>query len=845
MRKFILFISAFLPIITSAIPVGTVRQASFVSHAAYPDSVRDYWVYTPAGLDASKPANLIVFLDGGGFVKKDGRHKATEVLDALIADNTLPQTVGLFVNPGQVPAVIKGARNRNQRSYEYDSMGPRFSEFLIDELMPVALKGLNLSSDPNARGIVGSSSGGIAAFTVAWERPDQFARVYSMIGSFTNIRGGYRYPELIRDSKSDPKPIRVFLQENRGDLSNLHGSWPLGNEDMARALAWAGYDYRLEWREGGHDSRPGGELLPEALRWLWRSTEGTKSEPTKVPETTAAVHPDSLPQDGIPKGELKPMAPWSSKVFPNTLRDWWVYVPVQYKPGTPAAVMVFQDGHSYIGPGGDYRVPVVFDNLINKGDMPVTIGIFINPGNAPGKPQKNKWHASNRGFEYDGMSDQYARFITDEILPEVAKSYTLTDDPNLRAICGASSGGICAFKTAWHRPEAFRKVLSTIGSFTGLRGGNVFPSLIRKTERKPIRVFLEDATGDLDNPYGHWPTANRLMHSALDYMGYDVKFDFAEGFGHNAKHGGAVFPDALRWLWRTELHTPQVSIKDDLGSDYTLHKLLIEGEGWTPAVSDLGFADGLTADPEGNLWFSDMKAPGIFKLALDGTKERVIAEPASGLTFGPDGKLYACQGMHKRIIAIDVTKGTFTTLIEDVQPNDLVITRTGHLYFTDTRKRQIVHVDIGSGALTVADTGITAPNGIALSPDQGNLFVSDYRGHHVWAFRVQADGTLDAKTPYMTMRAPVDIKGDFNFGDPPPYLPAAGGDGMTTDTVGRSYVSTSLGLQVFDPTGRACGLLPKPNPAKPMPTVTIAGAAHDRLFISNGDTIFQRKVQAK
>lgn len=835
-----------LSFVLVASPEGSVRQGSFSQSTIYPGSSRDYWVYTPAQLDPNTAADLMVFLDGGGFVKKDGHHKATLILDRLIAEGVMPPTVGLFINPGQVPPVLPDAKPRNQRSYEYDTPGPLFSEFLLTEIMPEALKGLNLSTDPAHRGICGSSSGGIGAFTVAWERPDQFGRVYSMIGSFTNIRGGYRYPEWIRDSKDHPKALRVFLQENRGDLSNLHGSWPLANEDMARALAWAGYDYRMEWSEGGHDARPGGAMLEEALRWLWR-TDPAKVPPFPSPEgpTSAATPPDALAQPGVPRGEVKAMPPWSSKIFSNTVRDWWIYVPAQYRADQPAAVMVFQDGHNYIGPGGDFRAPVVFDNLIHQGAMPVTLGIFINPGNDPAKPQASKWKASNRGFEYDAMSDRYAQFLKEEILPEVARSYRLSDDPDMFAICGSSSGGICAFNVAWQQPETFRKVLSTVGSFTGLRGGNAFPSLIRKTERKPIRVFLEDATGDLDNAFGHWPTANRQMHAALQYMGYDVKFEFAEGFGHNGHHGGAVFPDALRWLWRKEKAAPVVSIKDDLGSDFTLHKLLIEGEGWHPAVTDLGFADGLTTDAEGALWFSDMKAPGIFRRAPDGSCKLVISEPASGLKFGPDGKLYACQGKSKRIVSIDVKTGAISILAENVQPNDLVISKRGDLYFTETGKKQVVHIRLADGVLQVVDTGITAPNGITLSPDQGTLLVSDYRGLHVWAFRIREGGGLDAKTPYMTMRAPVNNQGEFKFGDPPPFRADAGGDGMTSDRVGRSYVATHLGLQVFDPTGRECGLLPKLEPAKPMPSVTLAGPKHDQLYVSQGSTIYVRRVQAE
>ena len=259
--------------------------------------------------------------------------------------------------------------------------------------------------------------------------------------------------------------------------------------------------------------------------------------------------PDSLPQEDVPRGEVTKYR-WSSKIFPGTERDYWVYVPKQYEAAKPTCVMVFQDGGGYvnINTNGQFRGPIVFDNLIAKKEMPVTIGIFINPGEVPPAEPGQK-PRSNRSFEYDSLGDQYSRFLLEEILPEVGKKYNLTKDPDGRAICGISSGGICAWTVAWERPDEFRKVLSHVGSFTNIRGGNVYPSLIRKTEKKPIRVFLQDGAKDLDNLHGNWPLANQEMAAALKFMGYDYKFEFGTE-GHNGKHGGAILPDSLRWLWR-------------------------------------------------------------------------------------------------------------------------------------------------------------------------------------------------------------------------------------------------------------------------------------------------------
>lgn len=259
--------------------------------------------------------------------------------------------------------------------------------------------------------------------------------------------------------------------------------------------------------------------------------------------------PDSQVQQGVPQGKVTQMPAWTnSKIYPGTTRDWWIYVPAQLQPGQVANVMVFCDGGGFVKANGQFRAPVVFDNLIAKGEMPVTVGVFINPGVFPSTNPKEK-PRSNRSFEYDSLGDRYARFLIEEILPEVAKLHKLTDDPEGRAICGNSSGGICAFTVAWERPDAFRKVVSHVGSFTNIRGGYVYPALIRKSEKKPLKVFLQDGKNDLDNQFGNWPLANQDMAAALKFAGYEYQFVFGEGT-HNGRHGAALLPDTLRWLWK-------------------------------------------------------------------------------------------------------------------------------------------------------------------------------------------------------------------------------------------------------------------------------------------------------
>jgi enterochelin esterase family protein len=282
-----------------------------------------------------------------------------------------------------------------------------------------------------------------------------------------------------------------------------------------------------------------------AFTWTYDTDDGHRN-PKRGQVEAYNEPPELAEQPGVPKGKLTKQPTWESKIYPGTRRDWWVYVPAQYRDDQPACVMVFQDGAGYTP-----FVPTVFDNLIARGEMPVTVAVFLNPGSGRGEEGRGQ-----RSVEYDTLSDRYARFLLEEILPEVEKTVKLRHDPESRAIAGISSGGICAWTVAWERPDEFRKVLSWVGSFTNIasgksrrEGGHNYEALIRKTPRKPIRVFLQDGSNDLDNANGNWPLANQQMALALKFAGYDYQFVFGQGF-HSNRHGRAILPDSLRWLWR-------------------------------------------------------------------------------------------------------------------------------------------------------------------------------------------------------------------------------------------------------------------------------------------------------
>jgi hypothetical protein len=254
--------------------------------------------------------------------------------------------------------------------------------------------------------------------------------------------------------------------------------------------------------------------------------------------------PDSLPQPNVPEGTLTGLRHTGTGVYPGVARDYWVYVPAQYDGVAPAALMVFQDARLYLPE--TFNAPVVFDNLIATAEIPVTVAVFVEPGDLPGEEEGSR---ANRSFEYDSLTDAYPHFLLEELLPEALSGLNVSDDPAWRAICGMSSGGICAFNAAWERPTAFGKVVSHVGSFTNIRGGHVYPWRVRSTEPKPIRVFLQGGANDLDREAGSWPVANFDMAAAFRLRGYDYRFEFGRG-AHDLKHGGAIFPETMRWLWR-------------------------------------------------------------------------------------------------------------------------------------------------------------------------------------------------------------------------------------------------------------------------------------------------------
>jgi sugar lactone lactonase YvrE/enterochelin esterase-like enzyme len=540
--------------------------------------------------------------------------------------------------------------------------------------------------------------------------------------------------------------------------------------------------------------------------------------------------PDSKPLPGVPKGEVLKFTFDQSKIFPGTWREYWVYVPAQYTPDKPACLYVNQDGLQW-------QAPTVFDNLIHKKEMPVTIGVFVMHGRVKAADDKAALDRFNRSYEYDGLGDNYVRFLLEELLPEVetkkasdGRPIRLSHNGNDRAIGGASSGAICAFTAAWERPNEFSRVFSAIGTYVGLRGGDRYHTLIRKFEPKPIRIYLQDGSNDLNIYAGDWWMANQTMERSLIFAGYELQHVWGDG-AHNGNHGTAIFPDAMRWLWKD---WPQ-PVKAGQSKNNTLDAILIPGEGWQLVAEGYRFTDGPAVNQKGEVFFNDIIGSKSYKIGLDGKVSPVLAgsKKHNKQAFGPDGRLYAIAEGEGKIIAYDAA-GKAGTIAEGIRGNDIVVANNGNIYVTNPgeigTEQSKVWLIKPSGEKRVVDTGLRYANGITLSPDQTLLYVNDSRSHWVYSYQIQQDGSLLFKQRYYWLHV-ADSADDSKA------------EGMRVDSDGRLYVATEVGIQVCDQAGRVnCIITP---PVGKASNLSFGGENFDTLFATCGDKVYKRKLKVR
>lgn len=546
------------------------------------------------------------------------------------------------------------------------------------------------------------------------------------------------------------------------------------------------------------------------------------SAPAFSQDESYPVHPDMQKKEGVPVGDVRRGTFAESAIFPGTTRDYAVYVPRQYDGSKPAALMVFQDGISYLK-----TVPVAFDNLINSGEMPVTIGLFVNPGVVP-EANENSLARYNRSFEYDAVDDRYARFLLEEMIPAALGELNITRDPNLRGLCGSSSGGIAAFVAAWNRPDQFRRVYTTVGTYVGLRGGNELPVLVRKTEPKPLRIFLQDGRNDLDIYCGSWWVANQDMLSSLTWAGYEVNHEWGEG-GHNRKHGNAIFPDVMRWLWEDWRDDPEIRTHYDNSKSRAV-EFLGAGSEWELVSEGHEFTEGPAINAKGEFFFTDLQGSEIWRIGQDG-EETLFKENTggtNGLAFAPDGKtLYGCQRVPGRLVSWNIDSGEMTVHAENVRPNDVVVANDGTVYFSEPGKKAIWVMVPGEDPKIASDE-FSGVNGVVLSPDQSLVYAADYGGRFVWSGQRKADGTLASVQPYFHLHLPpgsVDVRSHA--------------DGMAVTKDGWLLVATQMGIQICDQPGRVHLIVPSPVGERHPSNATFHG---NRLYATCGSKVFRRKI---
>jgi gluconolactonase len=533
--------------------------------------------------------------------------------------------------------------------------------------------------------------------------------------------------------------------------------------------------------------------------------------------------PDSKPQPGVPQGELIKFDFSQSKVFPGTTRHVTVYVPRQYDPAKPACVFVDQDGVQF-------NAPVVLDNLIARGEVPIVIGVFATPGVLNALNPATELSRYNRSLEYDGLGDAYAHLILDEVLPAVETKVTADGRPvhlshsgNDRAIAGSSSGAIAAFNAAWEHPEAFSRVISAIGTYIGLRGADRFPTLIRKYEPKPIRVFLQDGSGDLNIYAGDWWMANQTMERALEFSGYEVNHAWGDGH-HSGNQITSILPDALRWAWKD---WPK-AVGNRQTQNGALKALLIPGERWQGGTMNAYEFGGPTFNAKGEIAF--VASPDE-ATAADGSGINAFhAQVKSPGRLGPDGRFYSFEGTRIEAFAHD---GKPAAIADGISARDLVVAHNGNIYVSESAGAGSLASNVWlvrpDGTKTVVDSGLRSATGITLSPDQSLLYVADGASHWIYSYQIQPDGSLADKQRYYWLHT-ADTEDSSHAG------------GMCCDKAGWLYVATDLGIQVCDQAGRVNAILPLAGGR--VTGVSFGGRNFDTLYATCADKVYWRRLNA-
>ncbi len=573
----------------------------------------------------------------------------------------------------------------------------------------------------------------------------------------------------------------------------------------------------------------------------------------QAPETAAApVDPAALvqkiqgelkaafpPEDGkvnpsVPRGEFLHGKITNSAIYPGTENDFTIYVPAQYDPAKPACLLLRLDSF------GPYE-GAVLDNLIARKEVPVIIGVGISSGTVwkdpPGTP-KRRDARHNRSYEFDSVNDHFPDFVLHELLPAVQKmtcadgrAIHLSTDGNDHAATGSSTGGIGSFTLAWRRPDQFTRIFDGIGTFVSMRGGHEYPALVRKTEPKAIRVFLEDGSKDAWNPlFGSWYDANVNLESALAFAGCDVAHAWGT-HGHDGNPGKVIFPDVMRWLWRDY----PSRIKAGQSQNSALREILpADNAGWQKIDAEFQGACGLAADAQGKVYLSDAPAATVFRLGAD-DKPAVFARGSAFAAegFGPDGTLYGVDAPARKIVAFDA-QGLSHVVAEGIAGRGILVTHGGAIYISEPGE----HSDMPSriwqikpgGEKKIIDEGLLSASGIAFAPDGGLFFAAEKTTRWIYSYVAQPDGTLADKQPYYWLHI-TDIPND------------SGAEEIAVDAHGDLYVATRMGVQMCDQNGRVRAILPLPTPSGPVRSLCFGGEHFNTLYVTDGKQVFKRVLR--
>jgi gluconolactonase len=543
--------------------------------------------------------------------------------------------------------------------------------------------------------------------------------------------------------------------------------------------------------------------------------------------------PESSNNPAVPQGDFQ-QGVVNSLIYPGAAINFQVWVPAQYDPAKPACFLLCMDGI-----GGQ---EAVVNNLMAEKAMPVTIVIGISPGmafeNQPGKLQVPKRYI--RSFEFDSTNDYFPNFVLNELLPAVEQLKTqngraihLSRDGNDHAVMGMSSGGIAAFGLAWHRPDQFRRVFSAIGTFVPMRGGNEYAPLVRKTESKPIRIFLEDGSIDSwSTDFGIWYDANLAMESALTFAGYDVAHAWGT-HGHDGGPGTTILPDVMRWLWR-DYPAP---IKAGVSQNWRLSQTIGTTDSWKKIGQSFQGATSLAAAPNGDVYLSDAAAATIYRIGADGNATKFPAHVSAieGMCFGPDGTLYGCAAGEKKIVAIDA-KGSIRPVAHGIAGHGITVAHDGTLYVSEPGE----HAELPStiwrikpnGEKTAMDHGLFPATGVAFQPDGALFYAAESSDRWVYSYIVRPDGSFTDRMPFYWLHT----------SDTPTN---AGAEDLANDKAGFLYVATRMGIQVCDLRGEVGGIVPLPTPCGPVRSLCFGGPNFDELYATDGTQLFKRKMKAQ